>query len=58
VALTSRVRIEQAKGVIAERHNVDIDTAFEMLRSYARSHQRSLTELAEAVSREGFDIGD
>lgn len=31
-ALTSRVRIEQAKGMISERHGVGVDTAFEMLR--------------------------
>jgi transcriptional regulator with GAF, ATPase, and Fis domain len=55
-ALTSRVHIEQAKGVIAERHEVDIDTAFQMLRSHARSHQRQLSELAAAVVKNEVDI--
>ncbi|MEA3183890.1 MAG: hypothetical protein QOJ74_367 [Ilumatobacteraceae bacterium] len=55
-ALVSRVRIEQAKGVIAERHGVDVDTAFERLRSYARSKQVRLSDVAERVVRDNFDI--
>ncbi len=50
-ALTSRVVIEQAKGVIAERSKVDMGRAFEMLRSAARSSQRPLSEVAEDVAR-------
>lgn len=45
-ALDSRVAIEQAKGMLAERANVDMDEAFTMLRGYARSSQRHLTEVA------------
>lgn len=48
-ALTSRVAIEQAKGILAERGRLDMQHAFERLRGYARSHNRRLTELAEAV---------
>jgi len=48
-ALNSRVMIEQAKGVLAERLQVDVDRAFEMLRSYSRNHNRRLSELALAV---------
>lgn len=48
-ALTSRIVIEQAKGIIAEHGRLDMDHAFERLRSYARSHNRRLTELAQAV---------
>jgi transcriptional regulator with GAF, ATPase, and Fis domain len=58
LALTSRVRIEQAKGVLAARHGLDIDTAFERLRSYARSHRRQLTDVAEAIVRYNFDINN
>jgi GAF domain-containing protein len=56
-ALTSRVRLEQAKGVIAERHSVDIDAAFDLLRSYARSQQRQISDVALSVVRDNFDIG-
>ncbi len=48
-ALTSRISIEQAKGMIAERAHVDMDEAFNRLRSYARSNNRGLTEVAESV---------
>ncbi|MCF2529260.1 GAF and ANTAR domain-containing protein [Yinghuangia soli] len=47
-ALTSRVLIEQAKGKLAERHGLDMEQAFTALRSYARSHNRRLADLAQA----------
>ena len=47
-ALNSRVIIEQAKGKLAERLNLDMDQAFALLRDYARSRNRRLSELAEA----------
>ena len=55
-ALTSRVRLEQAKGMIAERHSVDIDTAFERLRSYARHHHRQISDVALSIVRDNFEI--
>ncbi|GAB3844080.1 GAF and ANTAR domain-containing protein [Dactylosporangium cerinum] len=48
-ALNSRVLIEQAKGVLAERLRVDLDQAFALLRHAARSRNRHLSELAQAV---------
>ena len=48
-ALDSRVIIEQAKGVIAERHGIDPGAAFALLRGYARNHGQRLTELATTV---------
>jgi GAF domain-containing protein len=48
-ALTSRVVIEQAKGVISERAGVDLNAAFARLRHYARNHNMRLTAVAEAA---------
>ncbi|MGH3994013.1 MAG: ANTAR domain-containing protein, partial [Pseudonocardiaceae bacterium] len=48
-ALDHRVIIEQAKGVLAERHGLDPGAAFTLLRTYARNHGHRLTELATAV---------
>jgi GAF domain-containing protein len=48
-ALNSRVLIEQAKGVLAERLHLDVADAFILLRSGARSHNRRLSELAQSI---------
>lgn len=48
-ALTSRIVIEQAKGVLAERHALEMDQAFEMLRSHARRTNGRLSEVAQAL---------
>ena len=48
-ALESRVVIEQSKGVLAAERSISVDRAFEVLRTYSRSHNRSLREIAEAV---------
>ncbi|HVR31084.1 MAG TPA: GAF and ANTAR domain-containing protein [Acidimicrobiia bacterium] len=45
-ALDSRVAIEQAKGMLAERAHVDMDQAFAMLRTHARSARLHLTAVA------------
>jgi AmiR/NasT family two-component response regulator len=48
-ALSSRIRIEQAKGIVAERAGIDIPEAFSRLRHYARSHSLRLSDVAEAA---------
>ncbi|MFI1681733.1 ANTAR domain-containing response regulator [Streptomyces sp. NPDC020607] len=48
-ALTSRVVIEQAKGVLATRRSLTMDDAFDALRSHARSHRRLLNDVAREV---------
>jgi GAF domain-containing protein len=48
-ALNSRVLVEQAKGALAARNDISVGDAFIKLRTYARSHQLSLTEVAAAV---------
>jgi AmiR/NasT family two-component response regulator len=48
-ALTSRVTVEQAKGLVAERLQVDMDTAFAALRGHARGHNLKLSRVAHDV---------
>ena len=48
-ALTSRVVIEQAKGVISERAGVDLAEAFSRLRAFSRNGNLRLTEVAQAA---------
>ena len=48
-ALNSRVAIEQAKGAVAERANVDMDTAFGWLRGFARTNNLRLADVALGV---------
>jgi GAF domain-containing protein len=50
-ALNSRIVIEQAKGVLAERSNISMERAFEVLRRHARNHNLKLTDVALAVVR-------
>ena len=50
-ALNSRIVIEQAKGVIAERERVGMAAAFASLRAHARRHHVKLTDVALAVVR-------
>jgi GAF domain-containing protein len=55
-ALNSRVIIEQAKGVIAYTKAVDMGEAFNILRAYARSHNRGLRETAERVVNRSVNL--
>lgn len=48
-ALDSRVAVEQAKGIIAERYGVPVDFAFRLMRDHARSQHVLLHSLAVAV---------
>jgi GAF domain-containing protein len=48
-ALTSRVVIEQAKGVISERAGITLAEAFSRLRAYARNRNLRLTDVAQAA---------
>jgi hypothetical protein len=48
-ALTSRIVIEQAKGVLAERGNLGMEQAFDRLRRYARNTNTRLTDVARRV---------
>jgi AmiR/NasT family two-component response regulator len=48
-ALSSRIVIEQAKGMLAERYRIDLDRAFSVLRGAARSNRMKIHDLAQAV---------
>ncbi|KOV84518.1 GAF and ANTAR domain-containing protein [Nocardia sp. NRRL S-836] len=55
-ALQSRVLVEQAKGVLAERLQIGMSGAFERLRRYSRSHGEHLSRVAEGVIAGSIDI--
>jgi hypothetical protein len=57
-ALTSRIVIEQAKGVLAERLQISTDEAFGVLRAAARSRNRLLSELAREVADGSAEADD
>ena len=48
-ALNSRIVIEQAKGMVAERQGLDMENAFARLRGHARNHNLRLVDVASAV---------
>ncbi len=48
-AFGRRAVTERAKGILMERHSVDEDGAFHMLRDHARSANRKLVDIATAV---------
>jgi hypothetical protein len=49
-ALSSRIIIEQAKARLAERHDIPVAEAFELMRNYARSHNLRVHDLAASIS--------
>jgi GAF domain-containing protein len=48
-ALNSRIVIEQAKGMVAEREGRNMEEAFTALRDYARAHNVRLADVAQDV---------
>jgi AmiR/NasT family two-component response regulator len=55
-ALTSRVVVDTAVGVLIERHRLDRQGAFELLRSAARHHRARIHELAADVVSSREDV--
>ena len=55
-ALASRIRIEQAKGIVAERLGISVDRAFQVIRRYARDHQRPLGDVVAAILDGTLDL--
>jgi GAF domain-containing protein len=48
-ALNSRIIIEQAKGAVAQARGISVDEAFSAIRSYARSHNLRLSDIAHTI---------
>jgi AmiR/NasT family two-component response regulator len=48
-AFGRRATTERAKGILMERHSVDENAAFDMLRAHARATNRKLVDVASAV---------
>ena len=48
-ALDSRVRIEQAKGILAERYGLGVEQAFELIRQAARRNRLKLHDLVARI---------
>ncbi len=48
-ALTSRIVIEQSKGMIVQRRQVPVDDAFAMLRRHARNSNQRLADVARRI---------
>ena len=48
-AFGRRAVTERAKGILMERHGIDEQAAFNMLREHARRHNRKMVDVAEEV---------
>jgi GAF domain-containing protein len=57
-ALNSRILLEQAKGILAERRHISLTEAFTLMRTYARNHNRPLSQIAKAVITHAPDTAD
>jgi GAF domain-containing protein len=55
-ALNSRIIIEQAKGMLAERGQIGVAEAFTALRGYAREHNLRLSQAALAVTQSAPEV--
>ncbi len=55
-ALDSRVRIEQAKGLLAHRHDISVEEAFTLLRAHARRNRLKLNDVALDVVERRLDL--
>ena len=57
-ALESRVVIEQAKGMLAERYGMNVDQAFELMRRASRSNRVRIHDLAARVVAQAATPGE
>jgi transcriptional regulator with GAF, ATPase, and Fis domain len=57
-ALESRIVIEQAKGVLAERAHLSMEAAFSAMRTRARNHNEKLIDVARRVIDRTISVDD
>jgi AmiR/NasT family two-component response regulator len=50
--------IEQAKGILAERRHISLTQAFTLMRTYARNHNRLLSQVARAIIDQAPDVAE
>ena len=55
-ALESRIVIEQAKGITAQRKSVTVEHAYQLMRGHARNNHASLRTVAEAIVDVGLQV--
>jgi len=55
-ALNTRIVIEQAKGVVAERADLDMEQAFNRLRRHARNHNLRLADVAYSIATKAITV--
>ncbi|HXT46047.1 MAG TPA: ANTAR domain-containing protein [Pseudonocardiaceae bacterium] len=58
IALNSRLVIEQAKGILAERRHISLTQAFALMRAYARNHNQLLSHVARAIINQAHHIAE
>ncbi|MGA7149649.1 MAG: GAF and ANTAR domain-containing protein, partial [Microbacterium sp.] len=58
LALSTRIVIEQAKGVVSFTNGVPIDEAFELMRTYARDHGLRISDVAGRLVRRELHLKD
>ncbi len=57
-ALNSRIVVEQAKGIVAERLQIAMDQSFDLIRSYSRARRRRLSDVAASLIDGSLNAGD
>jgi hypothetical protein len=57
-ALVSRIAIEQAKGILSQHGNLDMEQSFAVLRDHARSHHERLSDVAQRVVTRELPVAD